>query len=349
MNRNEVYGVLASDTTFYGRHLIDKVKLLDIDILAHYPLGEDSIDTTGNTSGVEEGNITFRGDIAIFYGNNTISTTLLQELYKHGAISVWVRPYTNRNYRGALGLHTEPYSGITLQFNGHNQYFAVGNGSAWRQIIVSSEVFVRHHYMMSIEDGMLKTYTNGQFSGEISLGEVSIIDGCRNLVIGRSHRNADRYYYGEISNVRAYSEPKDEAFAKELFDEGYSYYGDRKNLFDTHYNNRVTGAASGVKVIGLYGAGSTVNRLEGKPELRTTSRHSYFYHSGYQRETGYSYMGSHNWLSNNGVDYSNLVGGAIVFENGIVGRIDGVSNGYGSREYTYFYYSAYSDMGVELD
>ncbi|MGB2987314.1 MAG: tandem-95 repeat protein, partial [Phycisphaerae bacterium] len=102
------------------------------------------------------------------------------------------------------------------------------------------------------------------------------------------------------------------------------------------------GAATGVTVVGIYAPGSDVNLLEGKPPLTTLSDHQYFDHSslGY---TGYNYMGSHHWFSDNGVSISGLNGGQVVFSDGTTGVIDAVSNGAGSTENAYVYYRAYDD------
>ncbi|MBN2296746.1 MAG: tandem-95 repeat protein, partial [Pirellulales bacterium] len=123
-------------------------------------------------------------------------------------------------------------------------------------------------------------------------------------------------------------------------------------LVDSVQDNQplqVEGASEGVTVVGIYAPGSETNILDGKPELQTLSDHHYFEHGslGY---TGYNYMGSHHWFSDNGISISGLRGGTVVFSDGTTGEIDAVSNGAGDSENAYIYYRAYDqDVDATID
>ena len=130
---------------------------------------------------------------------------------------------------------------------------------------------------------------------------------------------------------------KDNAREEEL-------YSRSECVADEFASSRSYGAGYGVAVTGIYERGSTENMLEGKPILRTSNGHYCFYHSGFRKETGYNYMGGHNWFINNGVDAYSAIGGVIEFENGIRGIIDSVSNGCCGSESAYIYYCPYSDI-----
>ncbi len=109
------------------------------------------------------------------------------------------------------------------------------------------------------------------------------------------------------------------------------------------------GADSGVTVVGIYAANSDTNLLEGKPALGTLSDHNYFDHSSLGN-TGYNYMGGHDWFADNNVSISGLKGGQIVFSDGTTGEIDAVSNGSGNTENAYVYYRAYDyDIDATVD
>jgi hypothetical protein len=112
--------------------------------------------------------------------------------------------------------------------------------------------------------------------------------------------------------------------------------------------NNSSGAASGVQVVGLYEKGvEEKNLLKGKPTLTTSSTHSYLSNPNGLGYTGFNFMHERGWFSDNGIDIGtlSLVGGYIVFSNGIVGEIKAVSDGSSSNlnEKSYVYYNATTD------
>jgi hypothetical protein len=281
----------------------------------------------------------------IFRGNE-IQTTIPQALLFNGAMSIWVKPYQSNNYRGVYGNHVEPpRSGYAMQFDGNRLYAFGGNGGSWVGIQVPYTRYKRTHFLISMEDGIMTVFADGNFVGSRNVGQLLPCNNNHNLIIGRSHMYSDRFHSGETSNVKIFDEPKYEDDAKFLFNEGHCPWKPTDGpTFEDNYSSIVAGASSGVKVVGLYESGDKKNLLEGKPDLYTSSSHWYFYHSGFRMNVGYNYMGGHMWFNENGIDIFGLIGGEIVFENGIVGKIVGLSNGCCGSERAYIYYVAYADM-----
>ena len=109
--------------------------------------------------------------------------------------------------------------------------------------------------------------------------------------------------------------------------------------------NLAPGAQSGIAVAAIYVPGSDVNLIAGDPALITTNNFAYAYQmygSPITFETGYNYLGGHNWFVDHGINVGTLLGGTIVFANGTVGYIDAASNGAGTTESAYVYYRAYN-------
>ncbi len=125
------------------------------------------------------------------------------------------------------------------------------------------------------------------------------------------------------------------------------------DILSTDLGDRVAGAASGVEITGIYRPGSTVNLLDGIDDpLTTLSGHQYFEHNTFGN-TGYNYMGGHNWFVDHNIDLSGLTGGVITFSDGTSGVIDTAYNGVGTRadgtvwnESAYIYYRAYEEVEI---
>jgi hypothetical protein len=114
-------------------------------------------------------------------------------------------------------------------------------------------------------------------------------------------------------------------------------------------NSKVDGAGVGVTVTGLYLIGSDENLLASVSDvLETLSAHDYFDHNSLGN-TGYNYMGGHDWFSEHGIDASTLAGGKVAFSDGTTGIIDVAFDGEeSSGENAYIYYSAYEEADVDL-
>jgi len=107
-----------------------------------------------------------------------------------------------------------------------------------------------------------------------------------------------------------------------------------------------------VRVVGIYAAGSTVNRLAGiTTPIITSTNHSYFAHGSLGR-TGYNYLGDHNIFEKLSIGISQLAfkGGVIEFENGIKGVIKTTYGGTPSnKEQSYIYYNAGDRVTIGLN
>lgn len=110
-----------------------------------------------------------------------------------------------------------------------------------------------------------------------------------------------------------------------------------------------TGPGAGVQVVGLFAVGSSINHIIGKGTLNTTA--GYVTASG----SGYNYMGNDNYFyqnfnslgmctGNTGVQcgaVGPLMAGAVVFSNGIVSRINTITDGL-AGETAYIYSTRYN-------
>ncbi len=120
------------------------------------------------------------------------------------------------------------------------------------------------------------------------------------------------------------------------------------DLSNFDLGDMINGAASGVTVTGIYASGSNDNLLDGIDDaLTTTNAHSLGnYWPDSENQTGYNYMGGHDWFSDRGIDQSgnSLDGGIITFSDGTAGIIDFISNGAGTTEPAYIYYKPYENL-----
>ena len=105
------------------------------------------------------------------------------------------------------------------------------------------------------------------------------------------------------------------------------------------------GADAGVIVTGLFAVGSTLNLLDGAPELNTLNDYRLV-----GADRGYNYMGEHDYFADNGINIGELRGGVVTFSDGTVGIIDTASNGVdranGNDESAYIYYKSYENLDI---
>ncbi|RJE76975.1 hypothetical protein BGP78_01635 [Pseudoalteromonas sp. MSK9-3] len=99
------------------------------------------------------------------------------------------------------------------------------------------------------------------------------------------------------------------------------------------------GAGVGARVLGLYAQGTEErNALIGKPTLLTTSAHSHNVNT-----PGANNLGTQDWFADKGIDLigTNYVGGTVVIEGGIVGRITAIGNNNGTSAYVHYQVVSY--------
>ena len=110
----------------------------------------------------------------------------------------------------------------------------------------------------------------------------------------------------------------------------------------------INGADAGVTVTGLFEQGSSNNLLDGIDDALVTSNSHKLgnYWPDNENQTGYNYMGGHDWFEDHGITQAgnDLDGGIVTFSDGSVGVIDYISNGGYAGESSYIYYKPYENL-----
>ncbi len=206
-----------------------------------------------------------------------------------------------------------------------------------------------------VDAGDVFSYTLIDTSGlfEISGNQIVVKDGADiNFELNGSH---DISVQVTDANGATYTESFTiavndifENSAPDAKDDGRRSVTGADDLSEVDLGDMINGAGAGVTVIAIFAAGSSVNILEGVSEsLVTTNSHNLGdYWPDNENQTGFNYMGGHDWFSDNGIseEWDSLDGGIISFSDGTVGVIDFISNGAGSSESAYVYYKPYENL-----
>ena len=114
----------------------------------------------------------------------------------------------------------------------------------------------------------------------------------------------------------------------------------------------IQGCRQGTRIIGLYRKGSEINEIAKiNDELITKNNYRLGrYWARKNGKTGYNYIARNGWFREHNIkNLDEFIGGIVVFENGIVGVIDKLTNGSGRYESAYVYYRAYKQLKIEKD
>lgn len=153
----------------------------------------------------------------IFNGTNTeFDTGITQESLLTGyTILLRIKPNKWGNHRGVCGIHIETTDGLSgiagLQYvNGVIGFAHAGSGGVkvsltendlpvneWSTIIITSD-----------GNNNCYAYINGELVG--TSNNHGILKPYGNLIIGKGHNNADRFFKGNISHCMIYSRPLEE-------------------------------------------------------------------------------------------------------------------------------------------
>jgi len=194
-------------------------------LVGHWPLIGNTNDYSGFNNNGTPTSITYTagkiGQAASFNGTNSLITTNLTQasLQQEFTISAWVYALSGANYKGVLGDHLN-FTGINFcQYQEGTAYFTYGNGSAWITIAnISLPLNTWHHVTMVLKTGTGgygKVYLNGIQQGS-TLNNPSSFSPRNSILIGRAFNNSDRYWSGQINDVKVYNHALSDYEVKEI-------------------------------------------------------------------------------------------------------------------------------------
>jgi hypothetical protein len=188
-------------------------------LVGYWKLNGDSTDYSGNGFHGTDANMTYgigRFDkCAIFNGTSSLitpninpSTTLGQAF----SISAWIYPTAVSNYRGAIGNHagSNPTYGIIFcQYADGVWGFGYGTGTAGfaNGVNINSSLIPNNawsHVVATFHGNTsIQVYVNGRLVG--SSTETLPINHTSSIWIGKAYAAADRFFQGNIEEVKMYS------------------------------------------------------------------------------------------------------------------------------------------------
>lgn len=124
--------------------------------------------------------------------------------YKQFTISAWVYPTNNSNYRGVIGQHGgTPNGGVVFaQWKSGNIYFSIA-GAVSSSISDTPQLSNWVYYCLVYDGTDILLYKNGIFYDKRTLTGTPNLD--KYVWLGRSYNTNDRYWDGNISDVRIYA------------------------------------------------------------------------------------------------------------------------------------------------
>lgn len=134
--------------------------------------------------------------------------------YKQFTISAWVYPTNNSNYRGVIGLHNS--NGVNggvcfAQFISNNITFQIysttRNSTLYYFNSFTIDLNKWHHFVLTYNESAEKAvlYWNGEKKQEASKNPDREVGMDLPIVIGKAFESNDRYWDGNISDVRIYA------------------------------------------------------------------------------------------------------------------------------------------------
>lgn len=160
---------------------------------------------------------------ALFNGTNTLIDTNIAQtaLGQEFTISAWVYPTAASNYRGVIGDHLN-YTGLIFsQYQTNAFYFGYGNGTAWIEVGSASLTLNSwNHITMVLKTGtggFGKVFLNGVQQGS-SISNPSAFSPHSTIKVGRAYNDTDRYFQGNIDNIKIYATALSDAEALSLYE-----------------------------------------------------------------------------------------------------------------------------------
>jgi len=197
---------------------------LDTNLVAHYLLYDNADDETNTYDGIVGGGVVFSGEDTYFdglddyiYATNPIST----EEY---TISLWVKPVnsTPNNYEGILGkFETDGAGGFRIQGYSASGWVFQAETTGGTDLVADAFSLSNSEYthIVAVRDSSgVKVYLDGVLNSSNDDTLTSLHSNT--LWIGKGYNDTNRYYNGYVSNVRLYSDAKNQAFVDDLNDEG---------------------------------------------------------------------------------------------------------------------------------
>lgn len=160
---------------------------------------------------------------ALFNGTNTLIDTNIAQtaLGQEFTISAWVYPTAASNYRGVIGDHLN-YTGLIFsQYQTNAFYFGYGNGTAWIEVGSASLTLNSwNHITMVLKTGtggFGKVFLNGVQQGS-GISNPSAFSPHSSIKVGRAYNASDRYFQGNIDNIKIYTTALSDAEALSLYE-----------------------------------------------------------------------------------------------------------------------------------
>lgn len=190
-------------------------------LVAHYLLNNNIHENVNNTIG-NTANTTFDGDMASFNGNGYIETS--EQYDGTGNTFTWSAWFISNNDSDnrILGIYDDSVSNrqYLINVNSSNIIEIGGYESGHSNVTTSFNTGQLYHAVLVKTATHIEGFVNGS-----SIGSVAFDSDTNNepLVIGNSKpiTNGVNNFSGMISNVRIYSDVKNQSFVDALYEEGY--------------------------------------------------------------------------------------------------------------------------------
>lgn len=207
--------------------------MLEENLISHYWLACDATDETGNYDGVDN-IVTYDGNSAYFNGTgghieipgltvavlnfNSKNVDLTYSFFFKITTSTVVN--SGLFYIGNLAVYSPNYSyfGSHISSDGNSVRVGVYDGGTEYDVANPLSIDSIIHIVCVRKNSILYMYYNGVYVGETNQLTDAQISSSANLKIGGHDNSAS--FKGNISNVRIYSDAKDQSFIDELYAEG---------------------------------------------------------------------------------------------------------------------------------
>lgn len=187
-------------------------------LVAHYLLNNNADDSHGTYDGTSVGGVDFQGDVTDFTNVDAHRITL-PTIVGIKTLSMWYSFHSHNDFNTVLSVPIQSYE--------KTQLIAWGVGVAFRFYITNLVWFdlvadvgtipldTQFNLTVTTDGTTYSFYTDGVLLGTVASTEPIVIDGFG------FHEASTRGHNGTISNVRIYSEAKEQAFIDDLYAEGY--------------------------------------------------------------------------------------------------------------------------------
>lgn len=202
-------------------------------LIAHYLLNNNADDSFGTFDGTPT-TVDFQGDVGAFNGTTSyaVNSNLTNELFKQEfTISVWAKANQSNVDSGVIQaqdtLNTN-YPYLFLRFASDSTIQTILRTNSLDMLSESTYTYTvdtLYHFVFMVTATGAKVFINGVEEYTATFTPVFTTNSSASFNIGRFSQDwvptDGSYHNGNISNVRIYSDAKDQTFIEELYAEGY--------------------------------------------------------------------------------------------------------------------------------